>query len=64
MRGDVPGKELIYAVDGVVGDTLEKVFQVRLGIESTKLGCTDQRIHAGRPLSAPVGPHEEKILST
>ncbi len=38
MRGDVPGKELSYAIDGVISDALEEVFQVRLRIESAKLG--------------------------
>lgn len=34
-----------------------------LGIESEKIGSADERLHAGRSLSAPVRPHEEnKVL--
>ena len=33
VSSEVPGQQFINAVDGVIGDALEHVSQVRLGIE-------------------------------
>ena len=59
--GNVPGKEFVDAIDGMVSDALEDVLQVGLGIKPTKLGCSDERVHAGCSLAAIVGTHEQKI---
>src|ERR1700691_5958058 len=41
---DVPGQELCDAVDGMIGDALDHLPQIGLGIEAVRLGGFDQAV--------------------
>ena len=47
MNCEVPGQQLLDAVDGVIGDLFEYAAEVDLRIEPVKLGCSEQRIDRG-----------------
>lgn len=52
---DVPGQQLVDAVDGVIGDASEHLAQVRLRIESVEFGVADQGVDRCGTLTAGVG---------
>ena len=39
--GNVPGQQFLDAIDRVIGDALDHVAQVRLGVQAVELGGTD-----------------------
>jgi hypothetical protein len=60
----VPGQELCYAVDGVVGDTGEDVSQVAFRVDAVEIGCAEKRIDGSGPFSAAIGTGEEIVFSS
>ena len=60
---DVPRQQLVDAVDRMVGDALEHVAQVRLGIEAVELGRLHQAVDRRGALAARVGAGEQVVLA-
>jgi hypothetical protein len=54
MLGDVPGKQVGDALDGMVGDAPEDVAQIGLGVEAVELGALDQGIDRRGALAAGI----------
>ena len=52
---DIPGQQLLDAVDRVIGDLFEHAAEVEFRIESVQLGCSQQRIDGSGTFSAGVG---------
>jgi hypothetical protein len=61
-RWHVPGHELCYGVDGVVGDTGEDVSQVAFRVDAVEIGCAEKRIDGSGPFSAAIGTGEEIVF--
>ena len=63
VPADVPRQQLLDAVDRVLGDALEYLAQVRLGIEPVELGRFHQAVDRRGALAARVGPEEQVVLA-
>ena len=57
----VPGQEVVYPVDGMLGDALQHVAQPSLGVDAIELGRANQAIHRGRALAAAVGAGKQEV---
>jgi hypothetical protein len=51
---EVPGQQLVDAVDGMIGDALEHMAQIEFRIEAIQLGCTQKGINRSRAFSAGI----------
>jgi hypothetical protein len=60
---DVPGQEILHAIDWVIGDLSEHLAQVRFRIKTVQLRRSDQTIEGGRTFSAPIRSREQVVLS-
>lgn len=58
-----PRQQLLDAIDRMLGDTLDHIAQVRLGIDAVELGRTDQAVDRGGTLAAGIGTGEQVILA-
>ena len=58
----IPGEKILYLVDGMVGDLRQHRAEVEFGIESVKLGRTDQGVHGGSAFAAIVRSREQEVL--
>ena len=52
----------MYAIDGMIGDALEDVVQVALGIDAVELTRLDEAVEDRRAISAAVRSEEHVIL--
>ena len=59
---DIPRKQVVDPVDGMVGDARQDVLQIRFGIHPVQFGRADEAVDRCRPLAAGVGSSEEIIL--
>ena len=59
----MPGKQLLDAVDGMVGDALEDFAQVGFGVEAVELGGSYERVEGGGAFAARVGACEEIVAA-
>jgi len=57
----MPGKQLVNAVDRVLGNAFEHMAQVQVRIPAIEQGGADQAVDVGRPLPAAVRPGEEVV---
>ena len=62
--GEIPGQELVDAVDGVLGDLFEHATEIKLRIKPVELGCPQQRVDSGGAVPAGIGTAEQKVLSS
>jgi hypothetical protein len=60
---DVPGEQFRDAVDRVVRDASQHVFQVGFRIKSVQLGRTDQAVHRGGAVATGIGPGKQIIFA-
>jgi hypothetical protein len=51
---EVPGQQLVDAVDGMIGDALEHMAQIEFRIEAIQLGCAQKSINRSRAFSAGI----------
>jgi hypothetical protein len=61
---DVPRQQLFDAVDRVIGDALEHLAQVRLGIQPVELGRLHEATDRRRTLATCIGAEEQVVLAT
>jgi hypothetical protein len=59
----LPRKQVLDAVDGVLGDARKHLTQILLGVDTIQFRATDQTVEGGGALSAPIGTCEEIILA-
>jgi len=64
LRLDVPWQQLVDTVDVVLGDALEHMAQVGLGIEPVELGRTQQRVHGRSTVTAFVRTDKQIVFTT
>jgi hypothetical protein len=62
--GDVPWKQLLDAVDGVIGDARQHVPQIRFRGKAIQLGSADQTVDCGGAFTAGIRSCEQVFLST
>jgi len=60
---DVPGQQFFNAIDGMIGNSIEHVPQVRLWIETVQFGRADQTVHRSSALPAGIGSREQVVLA-
>ena len=61
-RGEIPGQELLNAVDGVIGDLSQQRAEIELWIKPVELGCPQQRVDSGGAVPAGIGSTEQEVL--
>lgn len=61
-RGEIPGQELLDAVDGVIGDLFEQATEIELRTEPVELGRAEQRVDGGGAVTAGIGSAEKEVL--
>jgi hypothetical protein len=64
LVGHAPGQQFVDAVDLVVGDMGEHVFEVGPWVDSIELATPDQAVHRCCPLASRIGAGEHKIFAT
>jgi hypothetical protein len=62
VQPEVPGQQLCDAVHRMVGDALQHLAQVGLGIEAVQLGGSEQAIESRGSFPTGVGAGEQVIL--
>jgi hypothetical protein len=50
----VPGQQLLDAVNGVVGNALQDLAQIRFRIQAVQFGGADQAVDGGSPLAPRI----------
>ena len=60
---DVPRQQLGHTIDRMIGDTLEHVAQIGLGIEAVQLCGFDQTVDCRCALAAGIRSGEQPILA-
>jgi hypothetical protein len=61
---DVPRQQLVDAVDRVLGNALEHLAQVGLGIQAVELRGLHQAVQAGRATAASSEPKNKSAAGT
>ena len=61
--GPVPGQQFGDPIGGMVGNAVENVGELSLGIDAVEPGGLDQRVHGGGSTAAGVGAGEEIVLA-
>jgi hypothetical protein len=60
---EVPGQELLDAVDRMVGDAGQHVSEIRFGVEAVDFGRANQAVDRGGALAASIGAGEQVVLA-
>lgn len=61
--GEMPRQELLDTIDRVLGNVLEYVAQIGIGIQPIEPGSANQRVDRGRAPPARIGASEQIVLS-
>jgi hypothetical protein len=59
---DIPGQQLLDAVDRVIGDLFEHAAEVEFRIKPVQFRRSQQRIDRGCSFATRIGPTEQEIL--
>lgn len=63
LRRSVSGKEVVNAVDGVVGDLRKDIAQPRFGINTVVLGGANQQVNRASAFAFSVGIGEHEVTA-
>ena len=63
FRREIPGQELLDAIDRVIGDAGQHVSEIRFGIETVEFGGADQAVDRGGAFAAGIRAGEQVILA-
>src|ERR1700686_924116 len=61
-RAPIPGEQLAYTIDRVIGDAGEHVAQVSLGVEAIHPGRLGESVHGGSVRAARIEPANGLIV--
>lgn len=61
---EVPRQQFLDAVDRMIGDALEHVAQIRLGVQPIEFGRLHQAVDRRGALATGVGAEEQVVLAT
>src|SRR5579875_921596 len=61
-RGEIPGQELVDAVDGMIGDLFEHASEIEFWIQPVELGRSQQRVDRGSAVTTGIGSTEQEVL--
>jgi dihydrodipicolinate reductase len=61
---NVPGQQLLNAIDGMIGDMGQHIAQISLRINAVQPGAADERVHGRSALATTVSPHEQEVLAS
>lgn len=60
---ELPWQQVVDALDGVVGDASEDLFEIELRVESIQLGGAEQRVDGSGAFAARVRSGEERVFA-
>lgn len=63
LEAGIPWQEVVELADGLVGDALENVLEVELGVEAVELCRSEQGVDGGGTFTACVRSSEEIAAS-
>lgn len=62
-QGELPGQEIVDAVDGVIRDDVEDVAEVGFRVDAVEFGGTDEGVDRSGAVAAAVGAGKEIVLA-
>ena len=64
LDDNVPGKEFLDAIDGMIGDMGQYVAQIVVRINAVEPGGTDEQVHGRPALATAVGSHKQEVIAS
>ena len=61
-RGEIPGREFLDAVDGVISDPIEHAAEIEFRIQPVELGCPQQRVDGCGAVTAGIGTAGQEVF--
>lgn len=63
-RHSTSGKELVDAIEGILGDMGQHVARISLRVDAVQLGTTDKQVHGSSSLATAISAHKQEAIAS